>query len=43
MNQWVFVIAAYGLVLGSTGVLVAWSAAAMRRAETAADAVRDRP
>ncbi len=33
MNQWDFVIAAYAVTLGGTGVLTLWSWAAMRRAE----------
>ena len=33
MNQWAFVIAAYGLTLLAVGGLGAWSYAAMRRAE----------
>lgn len=42
MNQWHFVIAAYAVALaGSIGLLIqSW--AAMRRAEAAADQLRDR-
>ncbi len=40
MNQWSFVLAAYGVTALATIVLVATSWRAMRRAEAAADAVR---
>jgi hypothetical protein len=43
MNQWSFVIAAYGLTLLSTLALVVVSWASMRRAETEAEASRRRP
>ena len=33
MNQWLFVAAAYGVTLGSTLALIAWSYVAMRTAE----------
>jgi hypothetical protein len=33
MNQWLFVAAAYGLTLGATVALIAWSYVAMRAAE----------
>jgi hypothetical protein len=42
MNQWSFVIAAYGLAVLATLGLVAWSYFAMRSAETNADAVKRR-
>ena len=42
MNQWAFVLAAYGIVIGATLVLIAQSFVAMRRAETDANALRDR-
>ena len=40
MNPWPFVIAAYTVMLSATAGLIAWTAAAMRRAERAADALR---
>ena len=40
MNHWPFIIAAYGLAIGGTIALTLASYAAMRRAETRADAVR---
>jgi hypothetical protein len=40
MNQWNFVIAAYGITAIATLVMVVASWRAMRRAEAAADAVR---
>ncbi|TXC64819.1 heme exporter protein CcmD [Sphingosinicella ginsenosidimutans] len=43
MNPWPFVIAAYGLVALGTIVLAGWSWIAMRRAESAADKLRQRP
>ena len=36
MNQLAFVTAAYAVVLGGTGGLIAWAAAAMRRSERTA-------
>lgn len=39
MNQWPFVIAAYAVTVGGTGVLLLWSLASMRRAEAAAEAL----
>ena len=40
MNQWSFVLAAYGVTALATIVLLVASWRAMRRAEAAADAVR---
>ena len=40
MNQWSFVLAAYGVTALATLVLLVASWRAMRRAEAAADAVR---
>ena len=40
MNHWPFIIAAYGLSIGSTVALTAASFTAMRRAEARAEAVR---
>ena len=40
MNQWSFVLAAYGVTALATIVLVVASWRAMRRAEAAVDAVR---
>lgn len=40
MSHWAFVAAAYAIALLGTGVLLALSFAAMRRAEAAADAAR---
>jgi hypothetical protein len=42
MSQWHFVIAAYGIVLCATAILVMLSWSAMRRAEAAAEAIRGR-
>ena len=42
MNQWAFVLAAYGLVIATTLALVASSWRAMRRAEADAEAARRR-
>ncbi len=42
MNPWPFVIAAYAIVIGASVLLGVWSAVAMRRAERAADALKDR-
>ena len=42
MSHWMFVTAAYAVtILGTVGVTT-WSLAAMRRAEAAADALRNR-
>ena len=40
MNQWSFVLAAYGLVISATLILLLAGWRAMRRAEADADAVR---
>ena len=40
MNQWSFVLAAYGVVVLATVILLLASWRAMRRAEAAAEAVR---
>ena len=40
MNQWPFVIAAYGMSVALTATLLLWALASMRRAEAAADALR---
>ena len=42
MNQWSFVLAAYGVVIVATLALVVTSFVAMRRAEAEAEAVRRR-
>jgi hypothetical protein len=43
MNQWDFVIAAYGLAAVATIGLLAWAFLSMRRAESDAEAVKRRP
>ena len=43
MNQWTFVLAAYGLAALTTIGLVAWSYWSMRSAEAGADAAKRRP
>ena len=40
MNHWPFIVAAYGLAIGGTGLLTLASYRAMRRAEARAEAVR---
>jgi hypothetical protein len=40
MNPWPFVIAAYSIATALTAALLLWSFASMRRAETAADALK---
>lgn len=42
MSHWPFIVAAYALTLAATVVMVAWSWAAMRRAEAAAERIGDR-
>lgn len=42
MNQWAFVIAAYGVTIAATAALLLQSLASMRRAEAEADKFRDR-
>ncbi|HVF83338.1 MAG TPA: heme exporter protein CcmD [Sphingomicrobium sp.] len=42
MNHWAFVIAAYVVTLGGTGGLLLWSSSALRRAEAAAERLRER-
>jgi hypothetical protein len=43
MNQWTFVVAAYGLVGTTTIGLILWAYLSMRRAEADAEAVKRRP
>jgi hypothetical protein len=40
MNQWPFVIAAYGLAAIATLGLLAWAYGSMRKAEAALDAIK---
>jgi hypothetical protein len=40
VNPWPFVIAAYGVAIALTLVLLMWAFASMRRAEAAADALK---
>ncbi len=40
MNPWPFVIAAYGVAVTLTLVLLLWAYGSMRRAEAAADALK---
>jgi hypothetical protein len=40
MNSWPFVTAAYAVAIALTAALLLWAYASMRRAETAADALR---
>ena len=42
MNQWAFVIAAYGLTLSATAALIGTSWISMRRAEAEAEASKRR-
>lgn len=42
MNQLPFVIAAYAVTLGGVAGLIGWSYLAMRRAEAAAERLRER-
>ena len=39
MNQWPFVIAAYGVTVGAVGALLAWATIAMLRAERRLDQI----
>jgi len=43
MNQWAFVLAAYGLVLGTTAMLIVLAWRSMRRAEAEAETLKRRP
>jgi hypothetical protein len=43
MNQWLFVLAAYGVATAASAVLILASWRAMRRAEAAAAAAAARP
>ena len=43
MSQWVFVVAAYTVAAVGVVGLTAWSFAAMRQAERAAEALRNAP
>jgi hypothetical protein len=40
MNQWAFVIVAYGLAVLATLGLLAWAYGSMRKAEAAVDAIK---
>ena len=42
MNQWAFVIAAYGVTIAAVLGLVGWALVNMRRAEADAEAVKRR-
>lgn len=42
MNQWAFVVAAYGVTLVAIGGLLAWAFWSMRKAEAEADALKCR-
>jgi hypothetical protein len=42
MNQWAFVVAAYGLTAVATVVLVLWALLSMRSAEADAEALKRR-
>jgi hypothetical protein len=43
VSHWAFVLAAYAIACLGTLALTGWSYAAMRRAERAAEALRDGP
>ena len=43
MNPWPFVVAAYGIALGGTALLLLWALSAMRAAERQADSIKRRP
>ena len=40
MNAWPFVVAAYGVAIAATAVLILWSFASMRRAEARIEDLR---
>jgi len=42
VNAWPFVVAAYAIAIALTAALLLWSFASMRRAEAAADALKNR-
>jgi hypothetical protein len=42
MNQWAFVVAAYGVTAVATVALIAWAFVSMRSAEAEADALKRR-
>ena len=42
MSHWPFILAAYVVALLGTAILVGWSFLSMRRAEAAAEALKDR-
>ena len=42
MNPWTFVIAAYAVAIAAIGGLMVWAYVSMRRAEAAADALKQR-
>ncbi|MCL6697428.1 heme exporter protein CcmD [Sphingomonas sp. NSE70-1] len=42
MNQWAFVVAAYGVTIVATVGLLAWAFLSMRTAEAEADALKRR-
>ena len=42
MNQWAFVVAAYGVTAFATAALVAWAFLSMRSAEAGAEALKRR-
>jgi hypothetical protein len=42
MNPWPFVIAAYLVAIGATATLILWAYASMRRAESAAEALKQK-
>jgi hypothetical protein len=42
MNPWPFVTAAYAVAILATGGLLVWASASMRRAEAAADSLKNK-
>jgi len=42
VNPWPFVVAAYAIAIALTAALLLWSFASMRRAEAAADALKNK-